>query len=555
MGDFNIARFFGPLNLFQLGSPRAMGQMIDQMVGTSPQAHIDAVGSLVGKAIVQSSSANAQVISSRLDQVSSQLQNSIQASGADISEHISKGFIASNIINTVGFAAVTAGVMALRKSVQENTNAIQELHAAMAEKFNELIWIAQKQTQGIEKIYDLLRRGFTNDAIQLLEQGERNYQKGFYQEALERFQKALQYDNTLYPVYRNIGMILVHLGRHDEAEEYMKKAEAFSDISDETRITALTDLARYYWAKGDPGKASECYEQALKIKRIPKVLYDLSIVYAEMGKEQEWKNLLREAIEKDPKLWELAVIDPEFEFKKNELLIILDDLYREKNKLRYNIINPCLQTKKKITERLQGKLNELKTRLSDSVPWKNEVIADFQRMIQALNTYMDDYMQKELKQATTYSDLVTVSMVSYYSNFEIKAKNRLVELINEFNNKWQKIYDENLRRKAIVRIGLIIEITSAVFFLIAAIYFLSSAREAIDADFALLAFRLGIFFSVVSIPLCIDIFIKMMRNMLEDMDRGILGQFCAELQYVPNTMVSGSNVLVKGSGQGAGGSI
>ena len=549
MGDFNIARFFGPLNLFQLGSPRAMGQMIDQMVGTSPQAHIDAVGSLVGKAIVQSSSANAQVISSRLDQVSSQLQNSIQASGADISEHISKGFIASNIINTIGFAAVTAGVLALRKSVQENTNAIQELHAAMAEKFNELIWIAQKQTQGIEKIYDLLRRGFTNDAIQLLEQGERNYQKGFYQEALERFQKALQYDNTLYPVYRNIGMILVHLGRHDEAEEYMIKAEAFSDISDETRITALTDLARYYWAKGDPGKASECYEQALKIKRVPKVLYDLSIVYAELGKEQEWKNLLREAIEKDPKLWELAVIDPEFEFKKNELLIILDDLYREKNKLRYNIINPCLQTKKKITERLQGKLNELKTILSDSVPWRNEVIADFQRMIQALNTYMDKDIMS-LKQATAYSDIVSKSNYCS-SNYEIKGKNKLAELINEFNNKWQKIYDENLRREAIGYGGIF-----AILFSIAGIFCFILAIAARE-DYGSVAI-LGIFFSVVSIPFWTYRLENMRKNRLIDLDnknRGILGQFCEELQGVPNTMVSGSNVLVKGSGQGAGGSI
>jgi tetratricopeptide (TPR) repeat protein len=432
-------KFFGPMQAWSIpaNAISSMKQTIDATVGTSAQAHNDAVGYMLGKTMVQTSQAHAAAITNRLDTVSANLQHSIKSSGdnitnaiSDSADQISSSVNLQTVLNAAGFAAVTIGVLAVRKAVKENTAVLHEISGKITEKFNELIWLAQKQLEGTEKIYDLLRHSQTNEAVQLLEQGERNYTAGFYDDARERFEKALQFDNTLFPLHRNLGMILVHEEKFDQAEAHLKKALAFAKEK-EANSLALIDLARFYNAKGDSGLAGSYYQQALATSKSPKLLYELAIFNFSSGNKDEALRYLREAIELDPSLWNIAAIDPEFDSNKKEVYELLDSLYREKARNVQDNINYILSIKNTINKSDEN---------DDKIPLnklKDEVL------LQLLKKYQDilndviseiDNIVNDLNNIFNYDKLVIYS--------DSKYRNRMIKPILRLSNRFVNLKDD-----------------------------------------------------------------------------------------------------------------
>ncbi|MGC8928038.1 MAG: tetratricopeptide repeat protein, partial [Myxococcota bacterium] len=79
---------------------------------------------------------------------------------------------------------------------------------------------------------------------------------------MERFNKALEHDNTLYPVYKNMAFLSIHLGRYEEAEQYFLKAKAFASDDKEAYHNLLLDIARYYLSRDEFEKSIKYYQEA-----------------------------------------------------------------------------------------------------------------------------------------------------------------------------------------------------------------------------------------------------------------------------------------------------
>ncbi|GBF49635.1 putative TPR-repeat-containing protein [Leptospira ryugenii] len=119
---------------------------------------------------------------------------------------------------------------------------------------------------------------------------------GRYPSAIERLEKAVQYDQKNYFAYYNLALAFKHSGKFEEARKAAAKAKEIAP--NDARIALLT--GNLYQEIGDPTAAIQAYREGQSLAPSDPVLtYNLAISYYKQGK-------IPEAIEEFQKVGQLS---------------------------------------------------------------------------------------------------------------------------------------------------------------------------------------------------------------------------------------------------------
>lgn len=98
----------------------------------------------------------------------------------------------------------------------------------------------------------------------LVRKGNRQYNKGNYEQAIERYTQSLQTGPTYEGIY-NLGNALYKAERFDHAEQTMQQAAADSLRTDDERAEAFYNLGNAQFKQEKYQEALESYKQSLRL--------------------------------------------------------------------------------------------------------------------------------------------------------------------------------------------------------------------------------------------------------------------------------------------------
>lgn len=132
-------------------------------------------------------------------------------------------------------------------------------------------------------------------------------EQGRYTEALESYQSSIKFRPRLAMAHLNMGLVLSHLGRKEEAIEVYKHCASLDSFGlkdpkahESTRISALFNLGRMYSDEGRYQNAIDVYQEA--IQRMPQhyqpqSLYNmLGEAYSKLGKFEDAEHWYKQAL-------------------------------------------------------------------------------------------------------------------------------------------------------------------------------------------------------------------------------------------------------------------
>ena len=98
-----------------------------------------------------------------------------------------------------------------------------------------------------------------------MRKGNRNYNKGRYNEAVEHYNEALKVAPAQFEATYNLGNALYKAEMFDRAEQTMTKAAADSLRTDEERAEAYYNLGNAQFKQQKYKEALESYKQSLRL--------------------------------------------------------------------------------------------------------------------------------------------------------------------------------------------------------------------------------------------------------------------------------------------------
>jgi len=172
---------------------------------------------------------------------------------------------ASVMVQAVGFATVAAqlqgvrgDVRGLRADLRVQAERLLEAQQEANRHLGDIKDIATRQLDTSEKILATLASSRRVEATQLIEQGWANLLNGYADEARQRFEQSLEYDNTVYLPHAALGDLYEEAGDLDRAEQHLLKAVAFSKGLDaESAGFAVLRLVRFLASHDRAGEACE----------------------------------------------------------------------------------------------------------------------------------------------------------------------------------------------------------------------------------------------------------------------------------------------------------
>ncbi|MBU1626906.1 tetratricopeptide repeat protein [bacterium] len=254
--------------------------------------------------IVKSNIAGAQVIAAEIGQQNLALDRSINQVGDRISDSIS--FAADQISYVIGI-----------------------LGDRLCTELSEINWQLAQQNKTLEQILDVLRNSRNNETQQLVQQGVRHYVNKEYEEAEERFRRALEFDTTDYQVLMNLAYIEIHKDNAPNAFTFFKKAISLPENLDSaSKARTLWAIARLFYAEKDYAKAFSYAEQAFRHDNHndPKAIYALGVYAALAGKTSFALDRIKEAITINVAYFVKTAVDPDLGMIRQETLNLLSDL-------------------------------------------------------------------------------------------------------------------------------------------------------------------------------------------------------------------------------------
>lgn len=255
--------------------------------------------------IVKSNIANAQIIAAELNQQTHALELAISNSADKISDSVS-------------FAA------------DQISDAIDILGNRICMELSEIRWQLIQQNETLEQILDALRESRNNEAQQLVRQGVRHYVNAEYDEAEERFKRALESDTTDYQVLMNLGYIEMHKDDAANAFTYFKKALSLPDNLDPpSKSKTMWALARLHYTQEDYSQAFSYAKEAFMAysQDYARDSYNLGVYAALAGQKEVAMKQIKEAILAEPTYFATAAAgNPDLEPIREDVLHLLSDL-------------------------------------------------------------------------------------------------------------------------------------------------------------------------------------------------------------------------------------
>lgn len=211
----------------------------------------------------------------------------------------------------VGFAVVATQLAGVRKDVRELTGKAAELvdlQRSATGHLESLADFAQRQLKTQEQILATLVSSRTVEAQQLVRQGWENLRNCYEDDAFERFQRSLEYDNTVYVTHAELGAINEKRGQFEKAEDHLRRAARFATQAGPALAAfASVQLASFLDRRGRHGEALSTLRDGLQAWRTPAWVFYLAELSAEAGDADAALAALREAMGGDAAFFNAAM--------------------------------------------------------------------------------------------------------------------------------------------------------------------------------------------------------------------------------------------------------
>lgn len=222
--------------------------------------------------------------------------------------------------------------------------AVEYLSDRVSTHLEDISWQLRQQNETLQGILLTLKNSRNNEAQQLLRQGRRHYFNCEFDEAEERFRKALEFDSTDYQVLMNLAFTALNRNDSTQALFYFKKALTLpEDIGIKERTATLWAIARLHYVTGD---YKESHETSLEVfKSLNEILprdYYLAAVYAFGAKENAYaRKCLEKSVENNPSLWGVAAADPDLYEHRPVVMTILTRICEDANSQLRRLMTEC----------------------------------------------------------------------------------------------------------------------------------------------------------------------------------------------------------------------
>ncbi len=220
----------------------------------------------------------------------------------------------------------------VRDAADQIAAAIDVLGDRLCAYLGEIAWQLAQQGETLAGILRTLRESRSNEARQLVEQGVRHYINEQYERAEERFRQALAQDTTDYQVLMNLGLIAVQKGVSTEALQFFHDALRLpSGLDEQAKSRALMAIARVHYAQREYREAAVNARRAVALIDGGQTddVYALGIYAALAGDVNKCVACLEQAIRKQAGFFAKAVVEPDLDPSRSEVLSLLSRLALE----------------------------------------------------------------------------------------------------------------------------------------------------------------------------------------------------------------------------------
>jgi tetratricopeptide (TPR) repeat protein len=215
----------------------------------------------------------------------------------------------------------------IKTSSDDIVTQLQSLENKLCKELSEIRWQLIQVTGLLERTVFMLNRPRGTEAQELVRQGVLNFNNGKFEEAEERFLKALVLDNTDYQVLYNLGFIEINKKNFDKALAYLKDAYTLPDnIKATAKSDVLYTIADVYYQQGKYDDALSACLKAIEIKESPKRIYRAAVYSFTCSRLDLGEQLLKSSIQKDHNLYAVTASDQALNLYKKIVFEILNDL-------------------------------------------------------------------------------------------------------------------------------------------------------------------------------------------------------------------------------------
>jgi tetratricopeptide (TPR) repeat protein len=179
---------------------------------------------------------------------------------------------------------------------------------------------------------DLLGNPRNTEAKELTRQGARLLSNNEVDEAETCFLKALKKDPTDHWVLMSIGQIAIRRGRIEEAIDLIQKSIKRPDpshLEDKDKIRALWLMSQLHYNLKSFNESYLLGMRVIGMTNSASKIYRTGVYGILAGKIEEGMRLIQRAIIQDPKLFGLAMIDPDLKIVEREVFMFLARLYAD----------------------------------------------------------------------------------------------------------------------------------------------------------------------------------------------------------------------------------
>ena len=287
-GNFADLPIFGPEADFFLGVPARQREMLSLAKAQVLEQREAA------KAIVESNVAGADAICRELGIQTERLEQAIQG-GSEA------------VVTAIGY-----------------------LGERIAGELGEIRWELVQLRAVSEQILAVLRQPRSAEARELLNQGIRNLVNDKLEQAEERFNLALQLDNTDYQILMNLSAVELRKGNALRALVFVHDALTLPpNLDTQARADALWHLARIHYAAYEYPKAFEHAHQSTAILSTPRRILQLGVYAILGGNVKEGLSLIARAVRQDPRLFAVAASTPDLAAHRSDIMRLLAALSTE----------------------------------------------------------------------------------------------------------------------------------------------------------------------------------------------------------------------------------
>jgi tetratricopeptide (TPR) repeat protein len=221
---------------------------------------------------------------------------------------------------------IAGEIRASRQRISEDIQDVARVIGAAAQKIS---WNLEQLNETTQAILEALIQRLNLESREFFKQGKDWFEKNEFALAKDRFELALQSDNTNFLAYEYLGFVGVE---NDVPEFAMRNFELAAKAAPpgHHKAVAFSHYARCFFAKGDVAEAERHQKKAVAESDGEAWLwYELASYQAQLTRPEQMTEALRRAIELDWVRWAWVIQDRRFDALRADVSVLLAKMKRE----------------------------------------------------------------------------------------------------------------------------------------------------------------------------------------------------------------------------------